>query len=68
MDTLFLILIPIALLAVVVTLGLGIFSLLKGGEFSRKHSNRLMRWRVALQAVAVAILIVAFWVKMGSNG
>ena len=61
MDRLFTILIPIALAAVLITLGIGIYSLARGGEFARKHSNKLMRWRVGLQFVAVLILAAAFW-------
>jgi hypothetical protein len=57
-DPLF-ILAAIAALAVVVILALGISSFGKGGEFSRKYSNRLMRYRLAAQFVAV-VLIVAF--------
>ena len=52
------ILVVAAILAVTVTLGLGLYSLLRGGNYARSHSNRLMRWRVGLQAVAVLILVV----------
>ena len=53
--------VPIALLAVFLTLCVGIFSLFRGGEFARSHSNKLMRLRVALQFVAVLVLLGAFW-------
>ena len=49
----------IACLVVLGILGLGIMSFAKGGEFSRKHSNKLMRYRLAAQFVAV-LLILAF--------
>ncbi|MBU4197618.1 MAG: twin transmembrane helix small protein [Alphaproteobacteria bacterium] len=52
------ILVIAAILAVTVTLGLGLYSLFRGGDYARSHSNRLMRWRVGLQAVAVLILVV----------
>ena len=61
MDTLFAIAVPVALLAVLITLGFGLFSLFKGGEFARSNSNKLMRMRVALQFVAVLVLVAAFW-------
>lgn len=61
MDQLFNILIPVALGAVLITLGVGIFSLFKGGDFGRSYSNRLMRLRVVLQFVAVGVLVAAFW-------
>jgi hypothetical protein len=61
MERLFDILIPIALAAVLITLFVGIYSLLRGGEFARRHSNKLMRLRVALQFVAVLVLAAAFF-------
>ena len=56
------ILILIALLAVVVTLGLGFYSLHRGGEFARLNSNKFMRLRVALQFVAVLLIALGFYV------
>ncbi|HHX89981.1 MAG TPA: twin transmembrane helix small protein [Paracoccus sp.] len=53
-----------ASLVVLVILILGVGSFGRGGEFNRKHANRLMRYRLTAQFVAV-ILIVAFaWFKM----
>ena len=51
------ILVVAAIIAVTVTLGLGLYSLFRGGDYARSHSNTLMRWRVGLQAVAVLILV-----------
>ncbi|WP_333829639.1 twin transmembrane helix small protein [Pararhodobacter sp.] len=63
-DPLFLVA-ALASLVVVAILIVGVGSFAKGGEFNRKHANRLMRYRLAAQFVAV-ILIVAFaWFKMG---
>lgn len=56
------ILILVGLLAVVITLGFGFYALRVGGEFGRKYSNKLMRLRVLLQFVTVAILVIAFYV------
>lgn len=61
MDTLFAIAIPAALLAVLITLGFGLFALFKGGDYGRSNSNKLMRLRVAFQFVAVLVLVAAFW-------
>jgi nitrogen fixation-related uncharacterized protein len=58
---LFDILIPIALAAVAITLGFGIYALFRGGDFGRSHSNKLMRLRVLLQFIAVIVLVAAFW-------
>ena len=52
------ILIILAILAVTITLGFGLYSLFRGGDYARSHSNKLMRLRVGLQAVAVILLVV----------
>jgi hypothetical protein len=49
----------IASLAVLGILIFGIGSFARGGEFNKRNANRLMRWRLGAQFVAV-ILIVAF--------
>lgn len=61
MERAFDILIPLALLAVTITLFIGLFALFRGGEFGRTYSNKLMRLRVLLQAIAVALLVTAVW-------
>ncbi|MCC5958666.1 MAG: twin transmembrane helix small protein [Rhodobacteraceae bacterium] len=48
-----------ASLVVLVVLLIGIGGFAKGGEFNRKHGNRMMRYRLYAQFVAV-VLIVAF--------
>ena len=57
-----------AIAAVAVTLGFGIYSLYRGGDFGRSHSNKLMRLRVALQAVAVILLVIGMWWKTTHTG
>lgn len=49
----------IALLATVSVLAIGIFSMVKGGEFNQKYGNKLMNLRVLLQAVALLFLALA---------
>jgi uncharacterized membrane protein len=61
MSHLFDFLVPIALAAVLITLCVGIYALFRGGDFGRSYSNKLMRLRVALQFVAVLVLVAAFW-------
>ena len=48
----------LACLVVLIILTIGIGSFAKGGEFNRLHSNRLMRYRIIAQAVAVIIILV----------
>ncbi|MDH3472655.1 MAG: twin transmembrane helix small protein [Rhodospirillales bacterium] len=62
MNPLFVTLIGIALLAVLGVLFAGLFSMARGGEFNKKHGNKLMRWRVGLQGVALVLLALAFLV------
>jgi ABC-type spermidine/putrescine transport system permease subunit II len=57
-----------AVLGVVVALGVGIFSLVRGGQFGRNWSNKMMRLRVVFQAIAIAIILVAFWVGSNASG
>ena len=50
-----------ALAGVSLVLALGIYSLFRGGEFGRSYSNKLMRLRVLMQAIAIAVLVSAAW-------
>jgi len=45
------------LIAVGVVLILGIGTLFKGGNTSKKYSNKLMQYRVLLQFVAIIVLV-----------
>ena len=45
------------LIAVGIVLILGIGTLFKGGEISKKYSNKLMQLRVLIQFVAILVLI-----------
>ncbi len=63
METFFNIAIPLAVGAVALALGFGVYSLYRGGDFSRSNSNKLMRLRVVLQAVAIVLLVTGLWWK-----
>jgi hypothetical protein len=52
-----------ASLGVLVILMLGIGTFAKGGEFNRKHANRLMRWRLYAQLVAVILIVGFVWLR-----
>ena len=58
MDDPLLIVVILACLAVVVILMIGLGGFAKGGEFNRNHGNRLMRYRIGAQAVAVALILL----------
>lgn len=53
-----LVVVVIAALAVLAILMTGIGGFAKGGEFNRRNANKLMRWRIGAQAVAVALILI----------
>ena len=55
----------ICLLCVFVILCAGLFTLFKGGDTSAKWSNRLMRYRVLAQFVAIIVLMLTLWITKG---
>jgi hypothetical protein len=52
-------LVPFAVIAVAVVLLLGLWNMMRGG--SPNTSQRLMRWRVGLQFLAIIIIMAALW-------
>ena len=58
MSTLFMILTALFMLATLVTLGIGVVGMGKGGAFNRQNSNRLMRLRVLFQGLAIASFLL----------
>ena len=65
-DDTFFIIVATACLAVLVILMIGIGGFAKGGEFNRKHANKLMRLRIAAQAVAIALILLFVWLRQHS--
>lgn len=63
-DPLFLIA-AFACVAVLVILMIGIGGFAKGGDFNRKHANRIMRYRIIAQAVAVALILAFVILRRG---
>lgn len=52
------ILAALSVLAVTVILVVGIGGFARGGDFNRDHGNRMMRWRIIAQAIAVALILI----------
>ncbi|MCA3453558.1 MAG: twin transmembrane helix small protein [Rhodobacter sp.] len=48
----------IAVLGVLVILMIGIGGFARGGDFNRKHANRIMRYRIYAQAAAIALILL----------
>ena len=50
--------------AVAIVLVMGIYTLFKGGNTSKKYSNKLMQLRVLLQFIAIIVLVLmAYFLK-----
>lgn len=65
-DPLF-ILVAISVLAVAGILLFGIGTFGKGGDFNRKHANRIMRWRIYSQAFAVVMILIYVFFRRGGS-
>jgi len=56
--------IAVMAVAVILLMGLGTFG--KGGDFNRKHANRIMRWRIGAQLAAVLLIILFVYLRGGN--
>ena len=65
MKSLLFALIVAALIAVLAVLTVGIVAMLRGGEFNRRYGNKLMRARVAMQALAIALVFALYLLNRG---
>ncbi len=61
MNTFAIIAVIISMLAVLGVMAVGVFSMIKGGEFNKKYGNKLMQARVYLQGLALAMLALAYF-------
>lgn len=64
MDLL-LVVIILALIGTVVTMGIGLLAMSGGGETDRHFSTPLMWWRVGFQAATLLLLGVAVYLRGG---
>ena len=65
-DILFYVLV-IVCFAVVVILALGLGNFAKGGQEAGKRSNKMMRYRIIAQGVAVALIVILILLR-GTGG
>jgi hypothetical protein len=61
-DPMFL-LATLAAVAVAAILIFGIGSFAKGGDFNRRNANRIMRWRLYAQFIAVILIVGFAWLR-----
>jgi hypothetical protein len=57
----FLVVFAVLIVAGILLFGIGSFS--KGGEFNRRNANRIMRWRIIAQFVAVCLILLYVWLR-----
>lgn len=67
METLLIILLAISLFVVLGVLFTGLFAFVKGGDFHRKHGNKLMQMRVTVQAAAVFIVLLLVLIRTAGD-
>ncbi len=63
-DPLFIV-VAIACLVVLAILLTGIGGFAKGGDFNRKHANRIMRWRIYAQFIAIGLILLFVLLRRG---
>lgn len=59
MNSFMMILVVIAMMLTLGVLFAGLFSMARGGEFNQKYGNKLMRWRIIMQGVALLLFALA---------
>ncbi|MBO6865964.1 MAG: twin transmembrane helix small protein [Pseudomonadota bacterium] len=64
-DPLFIVM-GFSILLVLGILMVGIGGFAKGGEFNRKHANRIMRYRIYAQFFAVVLILLFVWIRRGA--
>jgi hypothetical protein len=52
--------VPLAIIAVAIVLGMGLVNMMRGGSPNRSQS--LMRMRVLLQFVAIVVIMTTIWI------
>ena len=61
-DPLFyLVILSVLVVVGILLFGIGTFG--KGGEFNRKNANKIMRYRIGAQAVAVGVILFYVWMR-----
>lgn len=55
------IIVAIACGLVALVLGVGLYSLYRGGDFARSYSNKIMRLRIVAQLAAIVIIMAVLY-------
>lgn len=59
MKTTYFVLMIVAMMGALISLAVGLFGMAQGGEFARKHGNKLMRMRIFFQGLALILFALA---------
>lgn len=63
-DPLFIVIAIVSLIVLgILMFGVGTFA--KGGEFNKRNANKIMRWRIGAQFVAVVLIVLFAWLRSG---
>jgi len=57
--------VAIAVIAVALVLAAGIYTLWKGGDLARDWSNKLMRYRILAQLIAIIVIMFVLYMTKG---
>ena len=56
-----------SLLIVAGILGWGVMTMARGGSYNVKNSNRIMRYRIIFQALALVVILLLMWLRRDGN-
>ena len=56
-----------SLVIVASILGWGVLTMARGGTYNVKNSNRIMRYRIIFQALALVVILVLMWLRKDGN-
>ena len=48
-------------------LGWGVLTMARGGTYNVKNSNRIMRYRIIFQALALIVILILMWLRKDGN-
>ncbi len=48
-------------------LGWGVLTMARGGSYNVQNSNRIMRYRIIFQALALIVILVLMWLRKDGN-
>lgn len=61
------IILVIALAIVAGILCWGVMTMARGGDYNIKHSNKIMRYRIIFQAIALVVILGLIWWRRGAG-